>query len=55
MDTTTTESKRSSLINAIALAQDAAQNAEDRGNLAKTNKIKAQIRAMEAELAQLSG
>lgn len=51
--TTETESKRSNLISAIALAQDAAQNAEDRGNLAKANKIKTQIRAMETELTAL--
>ena len=48
---TTTEIDR--LISAIALAQDAAQDAEDGENLKRASKIRAQIRDMERELATL--
>lgn len=48
---TTTEIDR--LISAIALAQDAAQDAEDGENLKRASKIRAQIRDMEHELATL--
>ena len=48
---TTTEIDR--LISAIAIAQDAAQDAEDGENLKRASKIRAQIREMERELATL--
>lgn len=50
---TTTEAKIDQLISAIALAADAAQDAEDGENLKRASKIRAQIREMERELAAL--
>jgi hypothetical protein len=37
----------------IAMAEDAAQDAEDRGHRARAGTIRAQIKAMTAELASL--
>lgn len=47
------EQKIRDLIGAIALAEDAAQSAEDHENLSKAWKIRKQIRTMEAELRAL--
>jgi len=49
----TTAAQIDSLIGAIALATDAMMDAEDYGQMARASKIRAQIRAMEAELATL--
>jgi len=45
--------KLSDLIFAVALAEDAAQDAEDREQYARASKIRGQIRAMNAEIAAL--
>jgi hypothetical protein len=47
------ERKISDLVGAIALAQDAAQDAEDRENLSRASKIRAQARELESELRAL--
>lgn len=49
----TTAAQIDNLIGAIALATDAMMDAEDYGQMARASKIRAQIRAMEAELATL--
>lgn len=50
---TTTATKISETILAIALAAEARQDAEDREQLGRANKIAAQIRVMETELKAL--
>lgn len=45
--------RSTTFIGAIALATDAMMDAEDYGQMARASKIRAQIRAMEAELATL--
>lgn len=50
---TTHDDAISELIYAIARAEDAAQDAEDREALGRAAKIRAQVRALRAELADL--